>query len=715
MKKIQQPTVEAVRPATPQAGAASLAPPQMAAQRRRAALMGNSPQTMQLKQLAQSMRGGAVVQLEPVAQLGPRNYGKTFKPQKNEMMTWLRDSALIGIDLGDDAEEAGSANEKVGWHHQYPYSELWERGGTYRYMADHGANLKLGPMKNRIGDPGDDIDVAYGKARRKNEHGPRDELEASYAPYSQQLINELTKPQTRTDNGRLLDNISMPVLDKSGKDKVFDSTDNKEQYWSEWYLSKNIRAELVSDDKIKSAITGLNKPAVTVHAAAITRRLNELLNGMQYSYATHTPALVDGTLASFRKQVVVETGIPSSKLNRKGPLREALQGAADLTYADLMHALLVDSKWISRGSQGEAHSIVEQYKEKMRTGNRELVWELLQLAALPHLELAVEAQYKKSVLRCLRKMDNEDALGAFFYPRVRELQRAAGDGELDPEAILDVVRQMPTVAPLQKTHFNEDEGAPLVRASSFVPDIDSETYCNEIANIYVNFIGGNRTKGRLGNGVQKTATIILQNHGLQRGEDEEDGKGVMFDWQGALVMSAAHIESALSTLLTGKKISGSELDMEEIGSFALAVHGALAGSGSEDYRQEPRIVQTPATVALDPETVRDYFVANYGNTGRIYARHLAAINDDPTRRASYCVGVDLALRMPGKGYASPALRYRTPRAISELGADASWNFTADQEAELRDAWHREEFRAFLAGYLKEAEVQALMLPHAPSV
>lgn len=130
MRKIQyQPEQDATRGTTPQAGTASLAPPQMAAQRHRAALMDNSPQTVQLKLLAQSLRPGPVLQLEPVVQLGPRNYGKTFKPQKNEMMTWLRDSALVGIDLAEDAEEAGSANEKIGWHHQYPYSELWDRGG----------------------------------------------------------------------------------------------------------------------------------------------------------------------------------------------------------------------------------------------------------------------------------------------------------------------------------------------------------------------------------------------------------------------------------------------------------------------------------------------------------------------------------------------------------------------------------------------------------
>jgi hypothetical protein len=118
-------------------------------------------------------------------------------------------------------------------------------------------------------------------------------------------------------------------------------------------LSKNIRAELVSDEKIKIAVTSLNKPAVTAHQLTIARRLNELLNGMQYSYATHTPALVDGTLAKFRKQVVVETGIPSSKLNSKGPLSETLPGDVELTYARLLHVLLVNSKWISRGAQGK--------------------------------------------------------------------------------------------------------------------------------------------------------------------------------------------------------------------------------------------------------------------------------------------------------------------------------------------------------------------------
>jgi hypothetical protein len=70
---------------------------------------------------------------------------------------------------------------------------------------------------------------------------------------------------------------------------------------------------------------------------------------------------------------------------------------------------------------------MEQYKEKMRSGNRGLVAELLKRATLPHLEVAVEAQFKKSALRCLRKMDAEDALGDFFYPQIRELQRVAGE------------------------------------------------------------------------------------------------------------------------------------------------------------------------------------------------------------------------------------------------------------------------------------------------
>jgi hypothetical protein len=61
---------------------------------------------------------------------------------------------------------------------------------------------------------------------------------------------------------------------------------------------------------------------------------------------------------------------------------------------------------------------------------------------------------------------------------------------------------MPNVAPLQKTHLNDDEVAPLVAATSFVPEIDSETHWNEIANVYVNFTGGKRTKARLGKGVE---------------------------------------------------------------------------------------------------------------------------------------------------------------------------------------------------------------------
>jgi hypothetical protein len=75
--------------------------------------------------------------------------------------------------------------------------------------------------------------------------------------------------------------------------------------------------------------------------------------------------------------------------------------------------------------------------------------------------------------------------------------------------------------------------------------------------------------------------------------------------------------------------------------------------------------------------------------------------------------VEQALRMPGKGYASPTLRYRPPQAIRELGSGAQWNFSPDQEAELRAAWQEEEFRSFLTEFLKEAEVQARMLPFTP--
>lgn len=712
MKKIQhQPEQDATRGTPPQAGMASLAPPHMAAQRRRAALMDNSPQTLQLKLLAQSMRTAPVVQLEPVVQLGPRNYGKTFKPQKNEMMTWLRDSALIGMDLGEDAEEAGSANEKVGWHHQYPYSLLWD-GVTHRYMADHGANLKLGPMKNRIGDPGDDVDLAYGKARRNSERGPRDDISPTYDPYSQQLADELLKPTRATDKKRLLDSITMPVLDKALPNQVYDPTTiDKEVYWSEWYLSKSIRAVLVSPDAVRKAIAAYAKRSLTEATATITSTLNSLLDGMQYSYATHTPAKIDGTLGKFQNTVLVETGIPSSKLNRKGPLSALLVGGESVTYADLMHALLKEQKWISRGSQGEAHSVVEQYKDKMKSGNRELIWELLQLASLPHLEQLVEEQYKKSVKRCLLKLD-DGRLPDVFYTNIRELQRAKGESELDAGEVASIIKQLGEVAPLEQSSYSEEELDPLVPAASFVPEIDEEER-HEIANLYAHFLSGNRGKSALAKGLPSTALTILGNSALQRGDDPEEGKGFMFTRQGGLVMSVEDLSAAFKALLKGVKVSKQELDMEEMDGFALLVQRELAKLGTEEYRQEPLVRREERKNKIAEETIFQHFASNYGTSGRNYMRHIAAIND-PAKRKAYCDGIEDALRIPGKGYGDPSLRYPTPDAVQQASAGEAWNFTAQQEGEFRSAWYSEEFRAFLSQYLTEPDVQAMLLPHIPT-
>jgi hypothetical protein len=687
------------------AGVASAEPPQMAAQRRRVALMDNSARTLQLKLLAQDMSRS------PVVQFGPRNYGATFKPQKNEMMKWLQDSKLIGMDLDEDSAEAGSANEKVGWHHQYPYSVLWDNA-TYRYMADHGANLKLGPMKNRIGDPGDDVDLAYGKAKRNSEGGPRDDISATYDPYSQQLAAELLKPNRPTDKKRLLESISMPILDKSTPNQVYEPTTiDKEVYWSEWYLSKSIRAVLVSPEAVRQAIVAYAKPSLIEATATISSTLNRLLDGMQYSYATHTPAQIDGTLGKFQNAVMVETGIPSSKLNRKGPLSALLVGGESETYADLMHALLREKKWISRGSQGEAHSVVEQYKDKMKSGNRELIWEMLQLVSLPHLELVVEEQYKKSVKRCLLKLD-DGRLPDLFYKGIRELQRASGEGELDASAVASIVKQLGAVAPLEQSSYSEEELDPLVQAASFVPEIDDE-HRHDIANLYAHFLAGKRGQSLLAKGLPSTALTILGDHALQRGDDAEEGKGFMFTRQGGLVMSAADLGASFKALLKGVKVSKQELDMEQMDGFALAVQRELGKLGTEEYRQEPLIRREERKNKIEEETICAHFASNYGTSGRNYMRHIAAIND-PAKRKAYCNGIEDALRIPGKGYGDPSLRYPTPDAVQQASSGEAWNFTAQQEGEFRSAWYTQEFRDFLHRYLAEPDVQAMLWPHIPA-
>lgn len=663
-----------------------------------------------------------VSQLYPASQnsilqfKGPRKYAETFKSEKDQIVTWLKEIGIIGIDLSKDDEISEEENAITGWHHLYPYSHLWENHNHHK-LSDHGANLKLGPMKNRLGDPGHEIDISYEKAEPKSEESKsRTDIKPTYTPFGKKLFELLEDPKEgKHDNGPKKDIDISKIKTEDYKNKVFPESVDKEDYWSEWYLSEPVRKLKLSDDKIAKAIEELGDEKIISKTTAIISKLNKMMDSLRYSYATHTPALKDGTLMSFQKEPTVETGIPGSKLNRTGILDEKLVSEKTHTYADLIHVLLVSEKWITRGSQGLAHSLAEQFKDKMKTGNSGLIKKLLKESELNHLQTKVEEEFKTIVFNSIAKLDNKkEETKETFYEAIKKEQIKVGGVKLDQKIIEELVTKH--LGELKITTTEEVENEPDEEPESFEPVYSTQKEDKKkLPGLYDSFIRNEYEPTDL----DEIANLIIRINGKKRYGEESDGDKWVFTYTGQCVLGAEDLETCLKKVLELKEeVSTSKKNRKpvkrqksQINQFTDEVIVRINHVSKDygEYWQEPDFSEKEVTKNHSAEEIAGRIESKLGSKGANYMKHNEAISSKDAHK-KYTPGIESALTIPGKGYSHSSLKYPVPKELSE---SSTWDLDVEKEIDFRNEWYKNEFEEFLTGFIAQAENQQSLTAWVP--
>jgi hypothetical protein len=666
---------------------------------------------------------------------GPRDYAKDFKAAKTQVVDWLRDSEIVGLDLSADADATEEEDANIGWHHMYPYSHLWDDHSHHK-LADHGANLKLGPMKNRLGDPGHEIDVSYSKAVKREGGGSGASIKPAYTTLGGRLLKELEeRPIVGVGERAPKNNIDISGVkyDDLANETLSDTT-NIEDYWSEWYLSENIRKLKLSDAKVLAAISKLKNTDITAKKTEIVASLNAKLDSLRYTYVTHRPSTPEGGVLDFQPVPVEETGIPSSKLSKIGVLGEKLIARAETTYADLVNNLLVEEKWVIRGSQGSAHNIAAQFKDKMKAGNMELIETLLRTTSLEHLKTLVEAEYKRISEENLSKYDDMDDKVAPFFALLKTRQIAKGTVGLAKEDIAAILRE--TVGDIISQTKTVDKAVPPDDAATSFEITYPEGDTKALAAVFDKFI-----RNDLGDDdIPSVARTIISTNARSRDDyGEDEGKKWVFAHDGKNVLSNAHIATCLRPLLVksqpeteasssgsgGKKKTGgtkssrgkatpsrSAPKVDSVGGFVIEIVKALAviSADYKEYWQEPDYEEEAVTEDFKAADVAARMATQLSMAGRKYVRHISAITSKP---AKYGQGIEAALQQPGRGYTDPTLAYPLPKAIAEASPTAAWTFSVEQEGLFRKEWYTKAFTAFLRGFIASDTVQESLLDRAP--
>lgn len=648
---------------------------------------------------------------------GPREYSKKFKKKKDEMVKWVKESELIGFDLSDESEETSlEENQKFGWHHLYPYSELYDNNRSLK-LHDHGANLKLGPMRNRLGDPGDEVDISYAKAEKLPGATSRDQIKPTYSPFAKKLME--ANGRSGSGESPAVSNVGIEKVDGTEfEDEVLKESTKKEEYWSEWYLSENLRKELLGKSQVETTITSLKNETITSKKADIVKTLNDKLDSLRHSYATHTPADEKGKPKAFELKATVETGIPSSKLNRKGVLGKRLVEDSTKTYADLVHELLVGEKWVVRGSQGEAHSLKEQFKEKMRTGNADLIKKILKQSSLNHLKTVVEEEFKEVVFNSIPEFVNKEEKKDLFFERVKAAQQKNETKKITDEELETIIKERlyNEDRKLIKMVVTQQEGE-FVEPESFEPEYPEDDI-KELVTLYNKFYSDTRRNPWKEDSADPIAQNIINDNVINTQEDDlqDTDKHWIYASDHTFVLKAEDLEKCFNQILKGKKVGGEELDLSRTIDFAKVIIEKMKEILNEEsyYIYEPEEgEEIEVAEEWTLENTRMFIQKKLYPGGKDYMRHKKVLENE--EHDKYCESIEAALSKPGQGYTDASLKYPLPKEIEEADAGRSWDFDPAKEDEFKQKWYSDEFEEFLKNFIERDEIQASLLHNPPQV
>lgn len=277
-----------------------------------------------------------------VAQLD-REYDATLSPHKAKLMDWLVDSnQTLGLNqAGDSSNAASNKKSNFGWHHILAFAELSKHGEGKTSPANHGGNLRLGPMKNRM----EPSDVSGGTA-----------VDYSYLPLDKGgniVLDDYSKgifggTITASDKSSL-DSVLKPDTNKETPQAKYAVKGQETNAFSEWFLESTLKAKLLSKEAISGKLAGAEKEKIDFFVREIDKRFDSLLRTYKYY--------------NKNKEVQIRSGVPMTDISegKFGDISVKTKEGA-IKASTVIDELLRDQKWVQRGSQGELQDESTTYK-----------------------------------------------------------------------------------------------------------------------------------------------------------------------------------------------------------------------------------------------------------------------------------------------------------------------------------------------------------------
>lgn len=299
---------------------------------------GNWPASAQR---AASVNADTVSQNQ-VAQLG-REYDTVLSGPKAKLMNWLVDSnQTLGLSqAGESSDTASNKKSNFGWHHILAFAELSKHGEGKTSPANHGGNLRLGPMKNRF----ESSDVSGGTA-----------VDYSYLPLDESeniALDEYSKGifggQIKASNKSSLTSVLSPGTSAKTPQAENFVQGQESNAFSEWFLESTLKAKLLSKEAISGKLAGAKSGDIDVFVNRIDTRFDSFLRTYKYY--------------NKNKEVQIASGVPMTDIS-EGKFGDISvdKGGQAISASTVIDELLRDQKWVQRGSQGALQDETTTYK-----------------------------------------------------------------------------------------------------------------------------------------------------------------------------------------------------------------------------------------------------------------------------------------------------------------------------------------------------------------
>lgn len=274
-----------------------------------------------------------------------RKYDETLLPEKTKLLAWLIDgNNTLGISQEGTSENM-TANKKsnFSWHHILAFADLVQHGESKTSPANHGGNVRLGPMKNRA----ESSDVSGGTAVDYS-YLPLDESENIVLDaYSKSIFDGTI---TASDETSLTNKLTPSTHDKTPQTANFVEGE-KASSFSEWFFELQMKNVLLSKEAISQKLPNTAVEKVDPFVKAINTQFESLLRTYKYY--------------NKKKEVQITSGVPITDVTEGNFGHITIKKGVEQTVvkaSTVIDELLRDQKWVKRGSQGAIQDETTTYK-----------------------------------------------------------------------------------------------------------------------------------------------------------------------------------------------------------------------------------------------------------------------------------------------------------------------------------------------------------------